>query len=127
MKEYVTNLKQLLKESKDKASKINYEASNEEDTVFVYPTNEGFLNPKYISFEHYFQISALEEFIKNNADLTNEQVLDVLQQDEDFVFLLELNGKIDNMIEELKRHGAKSVAIMYVSDKMYPKDANINM
>ena len=126
MKELVKDLKRMFKYANEKAQKFD-DVAEDENAAFVYPHNESVLNPKYISFEHYFQITALEEFMKISPDLTNEQVLEVLQQDEAFAFLLELNGKINNMLNELRRHGSKAVAIMYVSDKMYPKDADVNV
>ena len=124
MKELIKDLKRMIRKSKTKLKKVNCEISMEENSAFVYPKNESFLNPKYISFEHYFQILALEEFLKSNSNLTNDEIYELLQEDKAFDFLLELNNNIKDMLDMLRVHGAKSVAIMYVSDKLYPKNAD---
>ena len=66
-----------------------------------------------LSNEQYFQIVALYEFLKDNEDLSNEEVKAMLKSRLKFSFLRKLDKKIPNMIEELREHGPKYVAIMY--------------
>lgn len=61
----------------------------------------------------YFQIVALYEFLKDNEDLSNEEVRAMLKSRLKFSFLRKLDKKISNMLEELREHGPKCVAIMY--------------
>jgi len=71
---------------------------------------------------NYFEILGLEDFVKTNPNLTQEKLDEILSLKViDFAFLNELNNSIDNMLEELKSHGALAVAIIYVNNKLYPK------
>lgn len=63
--------------------------------------------------DQYFQIVALYEFLKDNEDLSNEEVRAMLKSRLKFSFLRKLDKKIPNMFEELREHGPKCVAIMY--------------
>lgn len=66
-----------------------------------------------LSNEQYFQIVALYEFLKDNEDLSNEEVKTMLKSRLKFSFLRKLDKRFPNMIEELREHGPKYVSIMY--------------
>lgn len=66
-----------------------------------------------LSNEQYFQIVALYEFLKDNEDLSNEEVKAMLKSRLKFSFLRKLDKRFPNMIEELREHGPKYVSIMY--------------
>lgn len=74
---------------------------------------EGRSTVTQLSNEQYFQIVALYEFLKDNEDLSNDEVRAILKSRLKFSFLRKLDKKIHNMIEELRDHGPKYVAIMY--------------
>ena len=54
--------------------------------------------------DQYFQIVALYEFLKDNEDLSNEEVRAMLKSRLKFSFLRKLDKKIPNMFEELREH-----------------------
>ncbi|MBQ8615525.1 MAG: hypothetical protein IJ415_03055 [Clostridia bacterium] len=116
-------LAEYLKQAERKAKIVKLEERVGGDEMFVQIKEETFLNPKYISVIEYFQIFKLESFVKIYNELTNENLDCLLQQKfEEFAFLRKLNNSVDDLLDMLKIHGAKSVAIMYVNELLYPKE-----
>ena len=74
---------------------------------------EGRSTVTQLSNEQYFQIVTLYKFLKDNEDLSNDEVRAILKSRLKFSFLRKLDKKIPNMFEELREHGPKCVAIMY--------------
>ncbi len=110
-----------------KASKIKIDITKIGDEVFVYPNNsDSVFNPKYMSVFQYFQLIEFESFIKKYDKLTEEEIDNILKASNEFVFLKDLKEEIPYFIEELKRHGAKPVAIIYVNNILYGNKAEEN-
>ena len=120
--ELVKELSVKLKRYKAKAKLIKIDEEKLGDTMFVQQKAGTFLNPKYISVEDYFDIFAFESFLKVHEDLSTEQIEEILNEKYiDFKFLRTLNDSVGGMIENIRKHGAKSVSIMYVNNILYAK------
>lgn len=123
--ELVNELAEKLKKFRTKSYKVSFSEREAGDAVFVQRKEESFINPKYLKLINYFEIMGLEEFAKENQELTQENLDEILEfKKVDFAFLRELNNSIDNMLEELNKHGAKAVAIIHVNNMLYPKQEN---
>ena len=86
-----------------------------ENGVFIKSSTR--LNPKYISNRQYFQIAQFYTFLKENDELTENQIRKILKSKKKFKFLLELDSTIPDFIEELKFHGPMCIAIDYAKRK----------
>lgn len=84
--------------------------------MFVKPVGYT-LNPKYISNKQYFQIAQFYNFLKENPNLTNEDILEILNSNNKFSFLRKLDKLIPDFYEELKLHGPMCIATTYASRK----------
>ena len=115
--------KNLLDKVTQKFKSKNKDSSTKIDSVFVYESEEVEINPKYIKPSDYQQLVAFEKFIKNHEEITNENIREFLCG-ENKMFISELYQNIPNFIDELRKNGAKSVALIYVSDKLYSHKIN---
>jgi len=89
-----------------------------QEGVFIYSQDGCEINPKYISPDEYNALVKFEHFVKVHNELTKEEIDEFLNC-ESCLFLNKLNKSMPNFVSDLRRHGAKSVAIMYVSDILY--------
>ena len=90
----------------------------------LYVGGEKKINPKYLTDIQYAQIQELYFLLKDNEDLSEEDLEDILKvKFFMFKFLRKLNSRIPNLIEELRHNGVDRVAEMYASIK-YEKDLN---
>ena len=69
-----------------------------------------------LSKEHY-HISVFYWFLKDNPNLTNEEIREILYANNRFSFLRKLDYAIPNLFEELKDHGITYVENLYVAYK----------
>ena len=79
------------------------------------------INPKYISDKEYFQIAQFYVFLKENPDLTDEEIREILNHNNKFSFIRKLDSKIPDLFSELKLHGPMTIAIDYASKKHFHK------
>ena len=107
--------------ARSKARKLNLNEQDYGNEVFIYPENEGVINPKYMSAFEYNQIVQFHEFLTNHEELSKSDVDEILNASDRFDFLLMLSNSIPNFVEELKKHGPKAIAIMYINDKVFSK------
>lgn len=103
-----------------KASKVKIDKKRLGNEVFIYPnTEDSVFNPKYLSVDHYYQLIEFEEFVKKHKNLEYNQVDDILNASSEFIFLRKIKENVPNFLDELRRHGAKPVAIIYLNDKIF--------
>ena len=97
-----------------------FQAEEKEDrdnnSLFIKPVGYT-LNPKYISRKEYFQVAQFYTFLKENSELTNEDIREILNSNNKFSFLRKLDKLIPDFYEELKLHGPMSIATTYASRK----------
>ena len=74
--------------------------------------------------EHY-HISAFYWFLKDNSNLTNEEIREILYSNNKFSFLRKLDYAIPNLFEELKDHGITYVENLYVAYKKGNEALNV--
>lgn len=84
------------------------------DDLFLKPKGMR-LNPKYISEKEYFQIAQFYMFLKENPDLTDEEIREILNCNNKFSFIRKLDSKIPDLFSELKLHGPMTIATDYAS------------
>ena len=90
--------------------------NKDNNSLFVKPVGYT-LNPKYISNKQYFQIAQLYNFLKENPDLKDEEIREILNSNNKFSFLRKLDKSMPDFIEELKLHGPMTIATTYASRK----------
>lgn len=121
-------LAEQLLQAEATAKTIKLDKRNLGETVFVYQENQTFINPKYISLKDYFSIFELEKFLKKHDEITREELNEILKlKFAEFEFLRKLNNRVRTMFLDLKHHGAKAVAITYVSNKLYANEEVIGV
>ena len=91
-----------------------------EDRVFVYEPNGVEINPKYISPEQYNQLQNFEKFVKDHEELSDDEILNFITKGNKS-FINEIIEAVPNFIFEIRNNGAKAVALIYISDKLYSK------
>ena len=91
-----------------------------EDRVFVYEPNGVDLNPKYIKPEVYQQLQNFEKFVKDHEELSDDEILNFITKGSKS-FINEIIEAVPNCIFEIRNNGAKAVALIYISDKLYSK------
>ena len=73
---------------------------------------------KYLSEEEYVQIVALRSFIAREPILTDDKIeLLIMSSAKEFPILNDLLNRLPDAIDELRTHGAMSVAMMYKQRK----------
>ena len=88
--------------------------------VFIYPTTEeSVFNPKYISVFNYYQLIEFENFVKKYSKLEEEEIDYILNASGEFLFLRKIKEKVPNFLAELRTHGAKPVAIIYLNERLF--------
>lgn len=90
------------------------------DRVFVYEPNGVELNPKYIKPEEYEQLQNFEKFVKAHEELSDDEILNFILKGSKS-FINEIIDVVPNFIFEIRNNGAKAVALIYISDKLYSK------
>ena len=90
--------------------------NKDNNSLFVKPVGYT-LNPKYISHKEYFQVAQFYNFLKENPNLTNEDIREILNSNNKFSFLRKLDKLIPDFYEELKLHGPMTMATTYASRK----------
>lgn len=75
----------------------------------------GFIIPEDISRKNYFQIAQFYVFLKENPDLTKDEIREILKSNNKFSFLRKLDVRTPDLFEELKLHGPMVIAIDYAS------------
>ena len=112
--------KKLVVKLYDKMRFAKSQAKSKEDkdnnSLFVKPVGYS-LNPKYISHKQYFQIAQFYNFLKENPELTNEDIKGILNTNNKFSFLRKLDKSMPDFLEELKMHGPMCIATTYASRK----------
>ena len=107
-------------------AKITYKLRRKEnmlenpDQVFVYESNGVNINPKYIAPEDYQHLLSFEQFVKNHNEMTDKEISDFIGTTDE-TFVSKLNKLIPNFVNELRKNGAKAVALIYISEKLYAK------
>ena len=116
----------MLKKLLDKFTKKskNKKENSSIETVFVYESEEVEINPKYIKPSDYQQLVALEKFIKAHEELSDEEILRFIGG-KNKMFVAKLGEVVPNFVQELRKNGAKSVALIYISDKLYSNKTSI--
>ena len=99
-------------------AKFQAEVKEDRDnnSLFVKPVGYT-LNPKYISHKEYFQVAQFYNFLKENPNLTNDDITEILNSNNKFSFLRKLDKLIPDFYEELKLHGPMTIATTYASRK----------
>ncbi|MBR4999168.1 MAG: hypothetical protein IKY10_04730 [Clostridia bacterium] len=119
----VKDLATRVRKYQAKAKLVDIDSKKVADSVFVQYKNETLFNPKYLKVEDYFTIKAFESFLKKYPSLSKEEILEVLKSHKkEFEFLQKFNSKYQNLIEDLKSHGAKHVAINHINNLIYGKN-----
>ncbi|MBR4998512.1 MAG: hypothetical protein IKY10_01410 [Clostridia bacterium] len=88
----------------------------DKDDLFLKPKGIR-LNPKYITEKEYFQIAQFYKFLKENPELKDEEIREILNANNKFSFIRKLDGKIPDLFSELKLHGPMYIATDYASRK----------
>lgn len=118
--ELAEELLQKVKYAEIRAKELKLDVKELGDKVFIQHEGEKLLNPKYIKLKEYFELVEFEDFVKSHEELTGRDYKDLLRAKfVEFAFLRKIYNTFDGVVEDLKRHGAHSVAIIYVSKKMY--------
>ena len=111
--------KKLVVELYKKMQFAKFQASTkkagDKDDLFL--KQETKLNPKYISDGEYFQIAQFYMFLKENPNLTDEEIREVLKSNRKFSFIRKLDSRTPDLFSELKLHGPMSIATDYASRK----------
>jgi len=97
--------------------------NGDKDDLFLKPKGAR-INPKYLSDKQYFQIAQFYVFLKENPDLTSEEIREVLKSNNKFSFLRKLDKLIPDFYEELKLHGPMTIATTYASRKHMNEQLN---
>lgn len=124
-KKLILELTNKLEEAKRNAKlqQIDFKNVDFGKQVFVNHIDEGMINPKYISFNQYQQIVHFYKFLEMNTHLTDLEIKELLNSKFcKFSFLRKLIKTVPNFIQELKQNGPRTVAIEYVSSKLYSKE-----
>ena len=74
----------------------------------------------------HYHISALYFFLKDNPDLTNDEIREILKSNNKFSNLRKLDKLIPDFFEELKAHGIGYVENLYNAKKNGVKSLNIS-
>jgi len=111
----VVNLYQRVQFAKQVQSK--FERSSVEDDLFI--KLGGFSTPKNLARDKYFQIAQFYNFLKENPDLTDEEIREILNCNNKFSFIRKLDSKIPDLFSELKLHGPMTIATDYASKKHF--------
>jgi len=74
----------------------------------------------------HFHISALYFFLKDNPELTNDEIREILNSNNKFSNLRKLDKLIPNFFEELKEHGISYIENLYNAKKNGVKSLNIS-
>ncbi len=90
--------------------------AEDKDSLFLKPKGMK-LNPKYISDKEYFQIAQFYVFLKENPNLTDEEIREVLKSNNKFSFIRKLDSRTPDLFSELKLHGPMCIATDYASRK----------
>ena len=103
-----------------KASKVKIDKKSLGNEVFIYPnTEDSVFNPKYISVFNYYQLIEFENFVKKYSKLEEEEIDYILNASGEFLFLRKIKEKVPNFLAELRAHGAKPVAIIYLNERLF--------
>ena len=86
------------------------------DDLFLKPKGAR-INPKYLSDKEYFQIAQFYTFLKENPNLTDEEIREILNCNNKFSFIRKLDSKTPDLFSELKLHGPMCIATSYASRK----------
>jgi len=116
----VVNLYQRVQFAKQVQSK--FERSSVEDDLFI--KLGGFSTPKNLARDKYFQIAQFYNFLKENPNLTNEDIRKILNSNNKFSFLRKLDKLIPDFYEELKLQGPMTIATTYASRKHMNEQLN---
>ena len=84
------------------------------DDLFLKPKGAR-INPKYLSDKEYFQIAQFYVFLKENPDLTDEEIREILKSNKKFSFIRKLDINTPDLFSELKLHGPMTIATDYAS------------
>ena len=118
MSKLINELRARFIKAKQDAEKLNIDDKDFGQQVFIYPKNESRINPKYISSYEYNQIEQFYQFLINHQELSVGEVDNIVMENNELFFLRRLKQEIPNFYEYLTRHGAQSVAIIYVNNKL---------
>lgn len=81
------------------------------------------LNPKYISNEEYLKIVQLYLLLKENDNLSENDIRNILKTKHKFAFLLKVDKVVPDFFNVLKLRGPMNTAINYVERRYNPKNA----
>ena len=92
--------------------------NGDKDDLFLKPKGAR-INPKYLSDKQYFQIAQFYVFLKENPNLTDEEIREVLKSNKKFSFIRKLDINTPDLFSELKLHGPMVIATDYASRKHF--------
>ena len=92
--------------------------NGEKDDLFLKPKGAR-INPKYLSDKQYFQIAQFYVFLKENPDLTVEEIREILKSKNKFSFIRKLDINTPDLFSELKLHGPMVIATDYAYRKHF--------
>ncbi len=79
----------------------------------------GHIIPEGISRKNYFQIAQFYQFLKENPNLIDDEIREILNSNNKFSFIRKLDNLIPNFFEELKIRGPICIASYYANRKLY--------
>lgn len=74
----------------------------------------------------HFQIMEFYLFLKENPNLTDEEIREILNSNNKFSFLRKLDNLIPNLFEELKVHGVSYIKNAYITAKNGSKELRVS-
>ena len=109
---------QLYKKMQFAKFQAETQKDSNKDDLFLKPKGAR-INPKYLSDKEYFQIAQFYVFLKENPDLTDEEIREILKSNNKFSFIRKLDSRIPDLFSELKLHGPMTIATDYASKKHF--------
>ena len=114
----VVELYKKMQFAKFQAETQDIQDKKQKESVYVH-NSELKINPKYLSNKQYFQIAQFYVFLKENPDLTDEEIREILNCNNKFSFIRKLDSKIPDLFSELKLHGPMTIATDYASKQHF--------
>ena len=110
--------------------RINWENGNckKRSGRFVHIGEKEYVNPKYLSFEDHFKIVHLCKLVRENPDMTNQDLEELLNMCVGrFKILIDVHDEVPNLVDEIRHHDdEKYVSYLYFGLKQN-KANNINI
>ena len=117
-KKLVVELYQRIQFAKQVQS--GFKRSSVEDDLFL--KLGGFSTPTNLTRSKYFQIVQFYLFLKENPNLADEEIREILNSNNKFSFIRKLDSKTPDLFNELKLYGPMVIATDYASRKQTNKE-----